>query len=209
VPQKLDTGETVAFGQSLGEVESLLSSKATDHPLLADRKGIEKVIKTQSLLLEFDSGRLKAIVFRDDYEFKNPPAPYPEPWKNLSAIGAKKIYPKMSRADFLSYLADWEQRAIDLGGEKTDSGDLTSRQFAILITRDRFIDMIHISLGPSRRGGGQSIWCDGWSLNFTIDLDIPSQKTTPGLLEFISAFRDEFNTIARTTVPSGPVFEED
>jgi hypothetical protein len=106
----------------------------------------------------------------------------------------------MARKDFLSYLTAWEQRAQNLGAEKLELGDLTSVQFAVSIDQDEFVDMIHVSMGPPRRAGGGGIWCDGWTLFFTMESDRRDVGETIGILQTLSAFRDEFNTVARRPV---------
>jgi hypothetical protein len=107
--QILDDGKIIAFGQSLEEIEGMFGSKAIDVPIRIARKGIDKILKTGNLSLEFDSGRLKRINFEGDYEFKNPPEPYPEPWKNFAAIGPTTISGKMSRTKFLTYRTAGEE----------------------------------------------------------------------------------------------------
>jgi hypothetical protein len=169
--QVLDNGRTIAFGQDLDEVEQTFGIKAEDDPSPVARKGVDKLLRTALLGLEFDSGKLDTITFEQGYEFRNPPSPYPEPWKNFVAIGPMRISGGMARKDFLSYLTAWEQRAQNLGAEKMELGDLTSVQFAVSIDQDEFVDMIHVSMGPSRRAGGGGIWCDGWTLFFTMESD--------------------------------------
>jgi hypothetical protein len=169
--QVLDNGRTIAFGQDLDEVEQTFGIKAEDDPSPVARKGVDKLLRTALLGLEFDSGKLDTITFEQGYEFRNPPSPYPEPWKNFVAIGPMRISGGMARKDFLSYLTAWEQRAQNLGAEKMELGDLTSVQFAVSIDQDEFVDMIHVSMGSSRRAGGGGIWCDGWTLFFTMESD--------------------------------------
>jgi hypothetical protein len=117
--QILDDGRTIVFGQSLEEVEQLFGSKAMDIPNRIARKGTDKSLKTGNLSLEFDSGKLKRIIFESEYEFKIPPQPYPEAWKNFPAIEATKISGKMVREDFLSLLER-------MGGEGKSSRSGTS-----------------------------------------------------------------------------------
>jgi hypothetical protein len=197
----LDDGKTIAFGQSLAEVEQLFDCTAVNNPSPVARKGTDKIIRVKNLSMEFDSGKLHTIDFESGYEFKNPPTPYREAWKNFAVIGPKAtIRGGMAREDFLAYLAAWEQRAVSLGAERMESGDLTSVQFAVLIDRDQFADMMHISMGPSRRSGGGGIWCDGWTLLFGMESGRRDERQKVGSLRSLSAFCDEFNTVAR-----GPV----
>ena len=108
----------------------------------------------------------------------------------------------MARDDFLAYLNAWEERAKELGAEKVTSRDLTSVQFAVSIHQDQSVDMLHISMGPSRRAAGGGIWCDGWTLLFATE-----SHHNPGAVEVrpllsLSAFRDEFNTVSRRATAS-------
>jgi hypothetical protein len=121
--QILDDGRTIAFGQHLEEVEELFGCKAGDIPMRIARKGIDKSLKTDNLSLEFDSGKLKRIRFEGGYEFKNPPTPYPEPWKNFPSIGTTRISGGMIREDFLAYLKGWEERAKTMGAEPVEAGE--------------------------------------------------------------------------------------
>jgi hypothetical protein len=195
---KLDSCEVVAFGQSLHEIEKLYPCKAIQMNLRYGRKGLDMVIELKDVSLEFDNARLRQIKFTHPYEFVNSPAPYAEEWKNFDSIGEKRIFGGMSRVEVLSYLTAWEERAKKLGAQSGTLDDLTDNQFVISFEANAFRDMIHISMGPSRRtGGGRGRWSDGWTLFFTLDSD----RTTPGekigVLKSISAFRDEFNTVAR------------
>jgi hypothetical protein len=193
MPLVLDDGNALRFGQEIEEVESLFSCHAIDNPAPIARKTIDKIIKTANLELDFDSGRLRRVTFALDYQFVNPPAPYAEDWKNFPIIGSCRVFGRMSRDMFLSYLSEWEQRAISLGAEKVEMGDLTTEQFAVSICRDQYWDAVCVNLGPSRRAGGGGIWCDGWIATF----ENPKAKFDVGTLEELSAFRDEFNTVAR------------
>jgi hypothetical protein len=195
--QTLDAGHNVFFGQSLDEVERMFGCKAIDNPSRVARKGIDKNIELNDVTLWFDTGRLAWIVFKEGYAFKYPTTPYPEIWKNCPPIAGKALHNKMPREDFLSYLSLWEQRARGLGVAKLELGDLTAQQFAVKCDQDQFIDMIHLSMGPSRRAGGGGIWRDGWTFIFTKASTAARRGTKPGLLESVSVFRDEFNTVAR------------
>jgi len=194
----LDDGNAVRFGDKLADIEHLLSSQAIDDASPIARKSIDKLIQNSNVSLSFDSGLLKGIRFMEDYQFVNPPTPYPEPWKNFPIIGLKKIFSRMSRDDFLTYLAAWEERAKQFGADKVDFGDLTSQQFEVSIDQDKFWDHIYINMGPSRRAGGGGIWCDGWGVTFSmVGRGRQTLGIKAGLLENLSAFRDEFNTVAR------------
>ncbi|HZR19032.1 MAG TPA: hypothetical protein VFE51_17225 [Verrucomicrobiae bacterium] len=202
--QVLDDGRVIAFGQSLEEAEQLFGCKAVDiqlPPKLA-RQGIDKTLEAENVSLRFDSGKLKDIKFDGGYEFKHPLTPYPEPWKNFSAIDSAKISRRMSRDDFLAYLKVWEERAKSLGTRAVEPGeDLGAQQYAVGIVQDPFADMIVVNMGPSRRAGGGGLWCDGWCLFFTTEADREKSGVEVGRLQSISAFRDEFNTVARR-IPS-------
>lgn len=200
--QILDDGKAIAFGQSLDEVEQMFAVKAIDIPIRIARKGIDKSLNTGNLSLEFDSGKLKRIQFEGEYDFKNPPTPYPETWKNFPVIGATRILGKMDREEFLTYLKAWEERAKTLGAERTEAGDdLAQNQYAVAIMQDNFMDfytdMIVVNMGPSRRAGGGGLWCDGWIMSFATESTHQKNSVEVGRLQHISAFRDEFNTVAR------------
>ena len=109
--QILDSGEIVAFGQDLGEVEKLFSCAAIDNPLRIARKDTDKIIKIKDATFWFDSRRLTSMDFRHPYQFRNPLTPYPEDWKNFPTIGKTKIFGGMSRDEVLWYLKVWEERA--------------------------------------------------------------------------------------------------
>jgi hypothetical protein len=195
--QTLDNGKVVYFGLALRRAEELLSLQATDHPLPGKPKGGNKALDLGDVYLCFDNGRLRDIEFRYPYQFTNSPAPYPEHWKNFMPIGEKKIHGNIFRDELLEYLAAWEKRAAALGVEKMALGDLSSCQYSISFERNQFRDMIHISMGPSRRTAGQGIWCDGWTLFFAVESDFEAHGEERGLLKSLTAFRDEFNTAAR------------
>jgi hypothetical protein len=200
--QILDDGKAIAFGQSLEEIEQMFALRAIDIPIRIARKGIDKSLKTESLSLEFDSGKLKRIQFEGTYDFKNPPTPYPESWKNFPVIGSTRISGRMSREQFLTYLKAWEERANGLGAERTEAGDdLTANQYSVAIMQENFMDfytdMIVVNMGPSRRAGGGGLWCDGWILFFATETDHHKSGIEVGRFKSLSAFRDEFNTVAR------------
>jgi hypothetical protein len=179
----------------------MFGCKASDIPIRIARNGVDKSLKTENLSLEFDSGKLKRIQFEGEYEFKNPPEPYPESWKNFPALGATRIFGQMPRRDFLSYLKAWDQRARTLGGRRIQAGgDLRDQEYSIGVVRDDFVDMIVVNMGPSRRAGGGGLWCDGWCLFFSLESDHQKSGIEVGRIQSLSAFRDEFNTVARRIV---------
>jgi hypothetical protein len=203
--QILDSGKSVFFGQSLQEAEKLFSCKAEDfHLPKISRPGIDKIIKLKNVILRFDTDRLVDIEFKHPYQFINPPTPYPEQWRNFNPIGEKRIFGGMSRDDFLSYLAAWEERAKGLGIEKTESGDRTDNQYSMSAMHNEYMDGIHISTGSTRRTGGKGKWSDGWGLFFATTNHSKITGTTAGTLLSLSAFRDEFNTVARRIVKLSP-----
>lgn len=130
------------------------------------------------------------------YRFVNPPAPYAESWKNPVPINTLKIEGGMLRDDFLRYLGAWEEHVQSLGVTRVEFGELLPKQYVISSERNRFRDMIHVSLGPARRSAGRGLWCDGWSAFFAMR---PESASVPsrGTLESLTAFSDEFNTVAR------------
>ena len=205
--QLLDDGKVISFGQSLEEVERLFGCEAADIPIKIARKGIDKSLKTGNLSLEFDSGKLKRMCFECGYDFKSPPTPYPEPWKNFPVIGAARISGKMLREDFLAYLNAWEERAKAFGAEPVEAGeDLASEQYSVAIIQEDLMgvptDMAVVNMGPSRRAGGGGLWCDGWVLFFATESDSKESGVEVGHLWSLAAFRDEFNTVARRIASS-------
>jgi hypothetical protein len=201
--QILDDGKTISFGQSQEKIEQLFGCKAIDKPIRIARKGIDQSLKTGDVSFEFDSGKLKRIIFESEYGFRNPPQPYPEAWKNFPIIGATGVSRKMSRDEFLSYLDEWEKRAKASGAERVEAGeDLNERQYQVGIIRDDFADMVVVNMGPSRRAGGGGLWCDGWCLFFATESDHQQPRVETGRLRSLSVFRDEFNTMARRVMAS-------
>ncbi len=205
--QLLDDGKSIAFGQRIEEVEQLFGCQASDNPLKIARTGIDKIIKTGNVSLEFDSGKLKRMSFEGGYEFKNALTPYPEPWKNFPVIGAKRISGKMPREDFLAYLKAWEERAKTSGAAPVEAGeDLGPEQYSVGIIQENLMgfstDMAVVNMGPSRRAGGGGLWCDAWVLSFATESDHQQSGVGIGRLQLLSAFRDEFNTVARRTTAS-------
>jgi hypothetical protein len=194
----LDDGTQLRFGQDLREVEAHFSRQAHDIPMRIARPGIDKQLELETFSLEFDSGRLRKITLKAGYKYFNPPTPYSESWKNFPSIGSRKISEGMPRRAFLVYLAAWKRRAANLGAKRTQVGDFSGQQFSVSFQRDSFVDMVLIDMGPSRRARGGGIWCDGWIATFALP-DSPS-GTVPGTLESLSAFRDEFNSVARKTL---------
>jgi hypothetical protein len=84
--QVLDNGRTIAFGQDLDEVEQTFGIKAEDDPSPVARKGVDKLLRTALLGLEFDSGKLDTITFEQGYEFRNPPSPILSHGRTLSQL---------------------------------------------------------------------------------------------------------------------------
>jgi hypothetical protein len=196
--QTLDDGRVLSFGQQLAEVEALFSCSAFDDPSRIAREGIDKRLRVDGLTLHFDGGRLNQMVFEGPFQFKNPLTPYPEPWKNFDVVRVNRIRNRMPRGEFLAYLHEWDQRATALAAEKVKFGDLKEGQYSIATIRHEFYDAVHVSMGPSRRAGGGGIWCDGWNIIFkTVSERLPADSAEPSVLESISAFRDEFNSVAR------------
>ena len=199
--QILDDGKIIAFGQSLEEIEQLFGCKAVDTASRISRKGIDQSLKCGNVALQFDSGRLKNVGFEQGYGFGNPLTPYPEDWKNLPPIGEARISKGMSREQFLAYLKVWADRAKGLGAEPVEPDeDLSGQQYWIWSERDTFADMAGINMGPSRRARGGGLWCDSWCVFFTLESDHEHSGVEVGRLRSLSAFRDEFNTVARRLV---------
>jgi hypothetical protein len=200
--QTLDDGRVLFFGQQLADVEALFSCNAIDDPLRVARKGIDKLLRVNGLTLRFDQGRLKQMEFKEPYQLKNPLTPYPESWKNFDVIGEERIRNGMPRDEFLAYLHEWDRLAASHGAKKVEFGDMTEGQYAIGTHRSEFYDAVHVSMGPTRRAGGGGIWCDGWNISFKkVTEPLPAGSRDPIVLESISAFRDEFNSVARRIDP--------
>jgi hypothetical protein len=195
-PMLLDDDQPLSFGQKLEAIEKLFSTRAIDDRSPVSRAGIDKIIKIPNVVLHFDSGLLRRIRLLHEYRFKNPPTPYPEPWKNFPVIDSHRVKSRMKRDEFLLYVDNWKNRARSLGAEECIFGDLGPSQFAVSSNRDTFFDSVRISMGPTRRAGKtqRGIWCDGWSAYFSIT---NQQKLNVGELQELDAFRDEFNTVAR------------
>jgi hypothetical protein len=188
--QVLDGGECVHFGQVIEQVEEAFRVSAIDNPSPVARRGVDKKIRGKTFALEFDTGRLKGIEFLKDYLFKMPPEPHSEEWKNFCSFGENRIKTRMTRDEFITYIAAWEVRARELGAEKVGSPDLQNDQFRFIFDKDEFTDMFNLAMGPSRRSGGGGIWADGWTAFFSTRNDVT-------LLDSISAFCDVFNSVAR------------
>jgi hypothetical protein len=186
----LDDGKKIHFGQPLEELEKLFGVASADIPMRIARNGIDSKIDGANVSLEFDTGRLRCIRWKEDYQFINPPEPYDHAWKNLGAVDGCCLKDGMSRSDFLAYLAAWERRAQSSGAKKVDFDDMAEGEYCAAIERNEFADMICISMGPTRRAGGGGIWCDGWTIFFSVRE--PVEK-----MESVSAFCDAFNTVAR------------
>ena len=195
--QVLDEGEQVYFGQSLQEVEKLFGVVSSDNPSRIARKGIDKIIKTKGVCLEFDVERLKGMEFEENYQFRSPPQPYAESWKNFVSIGDSRIRPNMGRDEFIAYILAWEARAEGLGAEKMESADLNENQYRVAFENDKFFNMFHAAMGPSRRAGGGGIWCDGWTAFFGMETPTEINKGSVNRLKSLSAHCDLFNTVAR------------
>jgi hypothetical protein len=195
--QILDDGMMVYFGQSLQEVEKAFGTSAFDIPLRIARKGIDKKLVANGVSLEFDTERLRSMEFTKGYQFKTPLKPYAQPWKNFEIINGRCIKARMSRDEFAAYIATWEARARELGAEKMDSADLKQNQYRVSFDKDKFADMFHACMGPTRRAGGGGIWADGWTAFFAIPRNSKSIELSVGELQSLNAFCDEFNTVAR------------
>ena len=193
----LDSGQRVAFGQSLEQFERAYSITSFDLTRPPYRKGVDKMIRLKDVCLIFDAGKLRSIEFGRSYRFDTPPTLYREIWKNLEPIRENQIRGRMSRHDVLVYLAAWEERARAFGKEAMAFGNMTEHQYAISAERTFYMDMIQISIGPTRKTGGGGLWCDGWSFCFSIASDEQRTGEREGTLESLTAFRDEFNTVAR------------
>jgi hypothetical protein len=168
-----------------------------DDPSPVARKGIDRKIDAAGVSLTFDTGKLDSIEFKPGYQFRNPPAPYREKWKNLDPIGDARIKAGMTHDEFTAYLKAWEKRANKLGARKVDSEDLATNEYGISFTRESFIDSINVSLGPSRKTGRGGRWNDEWTAFFATKMDHQLSGVPVSSLQSLSAFCDEFNTVAR------------
>lgn len=195
----LTGGYDVAFGDRIEYLEKIFSIQATDNPSRVARHPQDKIIETKNVCFEFDNGRLRTIRFKDHYVFERDLTPYPESeaWKNFPVLGFKRIFRKMHRDEFVAYVGKWQARAASLGAQRIDGNNIASTEYDISIHIDQFLNSIHISMGPSRRAGGGEIWCDGWTAFFAHKRDGRLLPQDECVLESLSVFRDEFNTVAR------------
>jgi hypothetical protein len=193
----LNGGHPVEFGDRIEDMEKMFSIQAVDNPSPVARHPRDKIIQVKNVSLEFDSGRLHTVLFKNEYAFGHDLNPYLEAWKNFPEIGSKRVFHRMCRDEFVAYVDEWEARAISLGAERVDRGDMSPSQFHISSEVDRSLNMIHISMGPTRRAGGGGIWCDGWTALFAHKREEKLLPHSECVLEELAAFRDEFNTVAR------------
>lgn len=193
----LDLGFELHFGQELAEVERLSGGTAVDHDTRITRPGIDKIMQLPNLSLSFDVDRLKGIKFQGGYGFEHDPAPFAGPWKNFPALGARRFHRGMTREACIAYLGAWESRSHALGAKGSSAEDLLEGQYRIAFYQDEYCDMISVNFGPTRKTSGGGRWGDGWTISFSIDSG-RDQTGRPGLLKNVSAFCDEFNTVART-----------
>ena len=204
--QSLDDGTQVWFGQKIEEVSALAGKPAVDNPSSVARKGIDKQIRLKGVTLSFDSGLLQRMVFSDNYQFKNPPCPFVESWKNFEPIEGKSIKSHMTRAEFLAYLALWESRAKARGKTKVDFREMAEGQYRVSFTKESIIDMVRISFGPSRSMGRGGLWHDSWRACFTTEGSVRLFRVRDkpvGVLDFLSVNEDEFNTNGRRKAVDG------
>ena len=163
----LEDGTELYFGQAQAEVERLIGSTATAP---STRPGDPVLSKPRLSLAEvgltFDAGRLAAIDFR---RITEPPAPFPEQWKNLVALGERRIVMGMTRERFDEYLAAWHERASGLGlvlGKQYTVSENNSEQVQSVIIR-------LVSSGVS--AGGRRI-SDTWQFSFNPRGQAPNRR---------------------------------
>jgi TonB family protein len=199
--QKISPKAEVRFGDALTDVESRLGMRAQADLSPIARRGEDHVLWAGPVTLKFDNRKLVEIAVRSDFDFRLGLAPWAEPWRNFDAIGSLQITAATKKAEFLTYLAAWQERAARAGARKVErTGLLQAGEYAVTITDDGIIDMIQIAFGPERSAEAGGTWGDGIAINF-----VPAQsdhlKRKPGTLTGITFSCDEFSTQNRVPVP--------
>src|SRR5687768_8816023 len=118
--QILDNGEKVYFGQLLEDAEIQFSKKASDWNSIIARKGIDRILIIDDVILGFDNRRLATIEFAKGYGFDKPLTPFKDEWKNFRTLRGKSLRREMHRQAFVDYLAEWEVQAKWSGATKSD-----------------------------------------------------------------------------------------
>jgi hypothetical protein len=185
--QVFDSGVAIHFGDGIEEVRHLVRQEAVDDTSALARKGIDKMIVLEGLTLSFDAEHLQSIKYTRDYPYTKPPTPFAERWRNLEPIGDKRVEREMTRAEFVTYLALWEDRVKASGKTTTNWPPLLATQYTIRWLGE---SSVNISFGPTRKAGGPGpgVWSSGWLITFT---GSPAER-----LQTILAHDQHYNTSA-------------
>ena len=119
-------------------------------------------------------------------------------WKNLDPIDDKSIEIGMNFCEVEVYLRLWATRAKAYGMKRRRTPYLGKNEFQIYFIKMDDYQTFGINFGTSRRVGPHGIgsWSDGWIGSF-VAASKTSQRLPLGALNSLSAFCDEFNTMAR------------
>ena len=163
----LEDGTELYFGQAQTEVERLIGSTATSP---STRPGDPLLSKPRLSLAEvgltFDAGRLAAIDYRRIIE---PPAPFPEQWKNLVALGERRITMGMTRENFAEYLVAWQSRASGLGL-------VQGKQYTVSEQNFEQVQSVNIRLASSGISAGGRRVSDTWQFSFNPRGQAPNKR---------------------------------
>jgi hypothetical protein len=155
----------------------------------------------KDVTLEFDSGRLNDITFNESFDFGIPLSPYTDEWKNPPIFADTRLRGAMPMDAFERYLARWKADLIKKGFQEVEGvHSLKENEFSMRHSQDKFSNSFHLSFGPSRQARGGGLWMSGWHFAFSTDIDVllgRGRKAKDSLMQ-VSAFNDEYNTVARS-----------
>ncbi len=181
----LEDGTQLYFGQAKTEVEQVLGTTAMNTGMpgrVSARADIEQRLALRNFTIYFDTDRLARISYG---RFEEPPAPFPELWKNFTPVGELQIENGMTREKFAAYLEAWEARL-------KQQRILRDKHYTV---RDGpasdAIQSIEIRLPASRVSVGGARWPDLWRVSFTLVGAAPNRVWK---LSTIEATRGEFNS---------------
>jgi hypothetical protein len=176
----------------VSEAEKITGQKATQDTSIIARNGIDLMIETESVKLKFDHGRLKAIQFKEKFDFSIRLQPFRERWMNPPVYDGVSPKPGMTVHEFDKYLEKWEADLVRNGYRRCDSGPKKDMEFSISHRTDSVLNNYFISFGPTRKTRGASgLWSSGWFFDF---LPPPLGKN---LLENVIVDDDDNNSVGR------------
>jgi hypothetical protein len=193
---KISDDGGIKFGISIPVSEKLTGGKESESDDPLARQDIDKIVENKEVKLEFDSGRLCGITFKDKYDFSKRASVFKNEWKNLPYFDDMPIKNGMKIEVFKKILDRWEETLIKNEHKKQQCGDLKEDEFSINRDEDEFMNSYHVNMGPSRRTKAGGLWCDSWHFNFSNKL-LKHPLGENRLVE-VSAFCDEYNTNGRT-----------